>query len=121
MNKDLLEQSGKSPMDMSFYGICVKECPQQGTYICNYDTQTDIDSSTDLPAVVLEKQQEYFNTVSNALSGYSEGPCWFVPMETESVFYRCLPKESPTRREEMRQKRVEAMEKRQAAAAAAKQ
>lgn len=91
INKDIVDQSGKSPVDMSFYGICVKECPASGTYICNYDTQKEIDAGTGK----YKTQREAFQNPRNKLSGYSDGPCWYVPMEMESVFFRCLPKEAP--------------------------
>ena len=73
-------------MDMQFYGICVSDCPEESTYICDYSTQQQIDTN-----VTTKKPKDFFKTARNAMSGYTSGPCWYVPMRMENIFYRCLP------------------------------
>jgi choline transporter-like protein 2/4/5 len=88
MNQDLMEasQKGTPPMDVEFYGICVSKCPLPETYICSYDVQSTLDAqaiSADEKA--LQAESKYEDKV------WSKGPCWYVPLQTDIMFFRCLP------------------------------
>jgi len=82
MNQDLTDSiaAGTPPMDTKFYGVCVEECPAVTKFICNYDIQTQIDAGT------TTAKAHYNSMWPNA------GPCYKVGIETEPIFFRCLPK-----------------------------
>jgi choline transporter-like protein 2/4/5 len=84
MNQDLTDSisSGTPPLETKFYGICVKECPTPGKFICDYDVQKKIDAGT------TTAKDNYNSMWPNA------GPCFKVGMETEPIFFRCMPKAS---------------------------
>ena len=68
-----------------FYGVCVEACPQKGTYVCNYETQSAIQAAcaTDTTAGCVEKRQQ--ENINNG--------CWVVQMEQKAInmLGRCFP------------------------------
>lgn len=77
MNQDLVEasQNGVSFSKMSFYGICATECPEVGSWICNYDHKGPDDAHD---------------------PWYHSGPCWHVDLESSPIMFRCFPKKNET-------------------------
>jgi hypothetical protein len=77
MNQDLLDgaYAGKSPMDVKFFGICVAACPVADSHICEYSK-----SGEPAPELYVDEFQD-------------KGPCWYVPLKSSNIFFRCLPLE----------------------------
>jgi hypothetical protein len=74
MNKDLLDasQSGQDPMKIQFYGLCVKECPKPGSFICNYpEMQKAIDdrmTEEQFSAFAEQNEDKWFDKVTQIRS-----------------------------------------------------
>lgn len=87
MNDDLLfaMQNNISPLDTDFYGICVTTCPAAGTYICNYQAEADVQASS---SNITEQRAE---RKRRAEITFGTHECWFVPLKSDDVFFRCLP------------------------------
>jgi hypothetical protein len=98
MNSDLLAamQSGEmDPTKISLYGICVKECPQVGQYMCNYDVEEE------RALLVGEDAQNEF-AEKNIDSWFDNGPCWYVPLPSDPVLFRCFPNTNIEKNETLR-------------------
>jgi len=88
------------------YGICVNSCPEPGHFVCNYDTQKDLQEATSGEAErlkVLEQCSQEMNSlnrgagnnyglddISEPCNTYMAG-CWYVVQEHSNVFFRCMP------------------------------
>jgi len=81
---DLARQGGRKITkigDMNFYGICVKECPKAGTFVCRYDFNGT--------------KATFDNVDGNPIS--NDGPCWYVGLDTDELFNYCTPKQDFTK------------------------
>ncbi|OQR93079.1 choline transporter-like protein [Achlya hypogyna] len=89
MTQDMLAQAarGIQPLDMKFYGLCVAACPAQGDYICSYAAEAVIRAAN--PGADAAKLKAERKKRADSLS--SSADCWFVPLPSEVVAFRCLP------------------------------
>lgn len=87
LHEDLLyaQARGIPSADMDFYGVCVRSCPVRDTYTCNYATEALIQSDLDK----VENSGTTRNELIAASSTY-ENDCWYLALDTENVFFRCL-------------------------------
>lgn len=90
MSEDLLEQSMNSsltsPMDYSFYGVCVAACPLPTTYFCNYELEAKIQQDKSLTTDVAREAARK----AEASKLFGTRGCWFVALASKQVFYRCI-------------------------------
>ena len=68
-----------------FYGICVKECPEPGDIVCNYEAQAEV-------ALLPDDERR---TRMEQRARYRQG-CWFNGMQLTNLLFRCFPFEPGT-------------------------
>ena len=90
LNQDLMEalQKGASPMDVTFYGLCVRRCPAPDTMVCRYQ------EAEELASLGLDEDGSFDWAAKKEDSGFgsaSRGPCWYVPLGSKVTLSRCLP------------------------------
>lgn len=102
INEDLygIVTSGEiDPYSMSFYGICLPECPKAGEWNCDNTYQgaerpTDDALETCLSKTILGGGAFLYQDPGLAASPLCKAymkHCWKSDMDTRSLFYRCLP------------------------------
>lgn len=92
ITQDLIEQSSNPSLsldDFSFYGLCVASCPNVGKYICNDETEAEIQGESSLTNDET-REEERKKRATSLLVLPSKKQCWFVALPSEQVFYRCL-------------------------------
>ena len=83
-NEDFLANSAKaSPLDYTFYGICVPSCPLALDVVCNYN-------SAAAPLNQTQRRACWASTAAGC-AGVNDGSCWITPMTTSSVLFHCVP------------------------------
>ena len=87
-----------SPLDtldsIKFYGVCLSTCPLEGEYICSYEAEAAISNvNTGSSSASREDKITYCNNNPSSSSDCElvSAYCWETPLDTRSVFFRCLP------------------------------
>ena len=84
-NEDFLNNLQKSsPLDYTFYGICLSACPASLDVLCNYDT-------AGAPADQLGCLTSTNATVNGLDCDTVRANCWVNPQKTSSVLFHCIP------------------------------
>jgi len=98
MNSDLVAamQSGETnPTKISLYGICVKKCPKVGDFICNYDVELEM-------SMLASEEEQIEFAEKNVDTWFDNGPCWYVPLPSDPVLFRCFPDTNIAKNETLR-------------------
>ena len=98
-NEDFLANQAKaSPLDYTFYGICVAACPGPLEVVCNYDKAKASDGWTAAArtacwGAAAGSTVSASGTPSGSLACdyVNSGSCWINPMQTSAVMFRCIP------------------------------
>lgn len=93
-NQDLLwNLNTKNPLEYKFYGICTDECPgfsDNIDFMCNYNV---FDPRKDTHYT--QSRDEILDCLSRtdqvARCRFIRSNCWYVPVETKPILYRCIP------------------------------
>ena len=98
-------QDGVNLLKLRLYGVCVAECPKQGSHICDYEGDALL-ATRGGNTTALEHVQKCYSTLWAIPSFAAQflptiGPlgdcaqimshCWLTPIDTVNVFNRCLP------------------------------
>lgn len=90
----LLNLAKSSPLDYTFYGVCVSACPGTLDNICNYNinaTYTPFIINQCLTNTSSINPTNYYTPPAGLSCATVQGNCWISPIATSSVFYRCVP------------------------------
>ena len=95
-NEDFLANQAKpSPLDYTFYGVCVKACPGPLEVVCNYDKAKDSDGWTAAARTTCwgaSKGASAAGTPTGVnCDQVNSGGCWINPLQTSAVMFRCIP------------------------------
>ena len=95
-NEDFLANQAKaSPLDYTFYGVCVATCPGPLDVVCNYDKAKAADGWTPAARTDCWGSSPGFVAASTPLgetcSEVTSGGCWINPLQTSAVLFRCIP------------------------------
>jgi choline transporter-like protein 2/4/5 len=86
----------------NFFGICVNECPTQGSTVCSYEALKTLNdngrlNSTDKLPFKADVTACYANagnataTKANSTCAAIVNGCWNMELKTKSVWWRCVP------------------------------
>jgi len=105
LNSDFVSNFGiTNPLKYTFYGVCVSSCPSAGSVTCNYDPDVPmkpwnaaLTSTLAMSSVTLADKVACLNggiptgiVASNC--SYVTDNCWYNPLDTSSIYYRCIPR-----------------------------
>jgi choline transporter-like protein 2/4/5 len=83
-NEDfVLNMQKKSPLEYTFYGVCVSSCPEALSVTCNYDLGLTVTEAEKLSCMTSS------SSTSNCVTIRKN--CWLQPQVTSSIMFRCIP------------------------------
>jgi hypothetical protein len=93
-NQDILwNLNTRNPLEYKFYGICTNKCPGSPTdvdFVCNYNVK-DPRTQDNLPVSRAHILECLSRTDETAACRFYRQNCWYVPVETKPILYRCIP------------------------------
>jgi choline transporter-like protein 2/4/5 len=109
LNHDYVANFGvTNPLALKFYGICLSACPAMGDIVCNYDSTVSAAGhnpwnaagtkqySMSDSALVADKKACLAGTTPTTIAPSNctliTSNCWYTVLDTENVYYRCIPK-----------------------------